>query len=164
MTRALFTSTFDTSDLITALDELKAGTDDVIRPAAQAGSQVFYDEARRRAPISEKAHFFYGSSYRKTGQKYGPFSPGNLQRSIYQVFDKADSKDGERAVYRISWRTTVGSRPYAPYGNMAEFGTSHSPAFSFIRGAFDAKERHALDAAEAVWDDRMGKKIARAGL
>lgn len=99
------------------LDVLHAAT----RPAAQAGVQIIYDRARINVPESDRSHKFYG-----TNQVYGPYSPGNLRDSIYQVFSKSKSfKDV--STYQVSW-----NKSEAPYGFMVEFGTRHSPAHSFI--------------------------------
>lgn len=99
------------------LDVLHAAT----RPAAQAGVQIIYDHARINVPVSEHAHMFHG-----TNQVYGPYSPGNLRDSIYQVFSK-DKSFKDVSTYQVSWNKTE-----APYGFMVELGTRHSPAHSFI--------------------------------
>lgn len=99
------------------LDKLHAAT----RPAAQAGVQIIYDRARINAPVSDASHFFH-----IRGKKYGPYAPGNLRDSIYQVFSKTNSYK-DVSTYHISWNADK-----APYGAMVEFGTSKSPARSFI--------------------------------
>lgn len=91
------------------------------RPAAQAGAQIIYERARQLAPVSQKAHMFHG-----THGIYGPYAPGNLRNAIYQVFSK-DNSYRDVSTYHISWNADK-----APYGAMVEFGTSHSPAESFI--------------------------------
>lgn len=91
------------------------------RPAAQAGAQIIYDRARQHAPVSKRAHMF-----NIEGRIYGPFSPGNLRDSIYQVFSKSKSfKDV--STYEISW-----NKDKAPYGFVVERGTSKLAANSFI--------------------------------
>lgn len=91
------------------------------RPAAQAGAQLIYDRARQLAPVGKKEHKFHG-----THGVYGPYEPGNLRASIYQAFSK-DNSYRDVSTYHISWNADK-----APYGAMVEFGTSHSPAESFI--------------------------------
>lgn len=91
------------------------------RPAAQAGVQIIYDRALILVPESKAAHKFYG-----TNAVYGPYSPGNLRDSIYQVFSK-DKSFRDVSTYHVSWNASK-----APYGAMVEFGTSHAPAHSFI--------------------------------
>lgn len=103
--------------LAATVDQLHRAT----RPAAQAGVQIIYDRAKLNAPVSDAVHKFYG-----TNQVYGPYSPGNLRDSIYQVFNKSRSfKDV--STYEVSW-----NKAKAPYGYMVELGTSRTPAQSFI--------------------------------
>lgn len=105
-------------------EQLQATTNELqkaTRPAAQAGAQIIYDAARLNAPVSKKQHKFYG-----THKVYGPYEPGNLRDSIYQVFSK-DNSYKDVSAYHISWNADK-----APYGAMVEFGTSKSPARSFI--------------------------------
>ena len=99
------------------LDKLHAAT----RPAAQAGSEVIYQRARINAPVSDASHYFY-----IRGKKYGPYAPGNLRDSIYQVFSK-DKSFKDVSTYQVSW-----NKDKAPYGYVAEFGNSKEPSRSFI--------------------------------
>lgn len=124
-------------------DKLNAAT----RPAAQAGAQVVYERAKQLAPISKAPHMFHG-----TNKVYGPYSPGNLRDSIYQVFSK-DNSYKDTSVYHISWNADK-----APYGAMVEFGKSHSPAKSFIRTAM--KETKAIASAKIKqrFIDEVSKK------
>jgi len=105
-------------------EQLQATTNELqkaTRPAAQAGVQIIYDRARINAPVSTAAHMFHG-----THAVYGPYSPGNLRDSIYQVFSK-DNSFKDVSVYHVSW-----NKDEAPYGFMVELGTSRAPAHSFI--------------------------------
>ena len=99
------------------VDKLHAAT----RPAAQAGAQIIYDRARLNAPVSEKPHYFH-----IRGKKYGPYAPGNLRDSIYQVFSK-DNSYKDVSTYHVSW-----NKDKAPYGYVAEFGNSKEPSKSFV--------------------------------
>ena len=99
------------------VDVLHAAT----RPAAQAGAEVIYQRARINAPVSDEMHYFH-----IRGKKYGPYAPGNLRDSVYQVFSKSNSYK-DVSTYHISW-----NKDKAPYGFMVEFGTSKAPAHSFI--------------------------------
>ena len=99
------------------LDKLHAAT----RPAAQAGVQIIYDRARINAPVSDKPHYFH-----IRGKKYGPYAPGNLRDSVYQVFSK-DKSFKDVSTYQVSW-----NKDKAPYGYVAEFGNSKEPSKSFI--------------------------------
>lgn len=133
---------FDFSKLAGKLDSITKAAENAARPAAQAGAQVFYDEVKQRVPVSAKPH--------KSGKK--TYNPGTLRKAVYQAF--ADRESGEsRSVYRISWNKT-----HAFYGRFVEFGTSKMPAKPFLRPAYDAARRKALQAAQ----DRMAKEINKA--
>lgn len=102
------------------VDVLHAAT----RPAAQAGAQIIYDRARINAPVSQDSHFFY-----IRGKKYGPYAPGTLRDSIYQVYSKENSfKDV--STYHISF-----NKSEAPYGFIVHNGTSRTVAHPFISKA-----------------------------
>lgn len=133
---------FDMSALDAQLDRLQANVAQAIRPAAQAGAQVLYDEVRTNAPRSEKAHFTKG--------KKQQFNPGNLQAAIYQAFSKDASTPGKSALYEISW-----NKKKAFYGRFVEFGTSKMPAHSFLRRAGESHMAQALRAAAAEFTQRM---------
>ena len=98
-------------------DKLHAAT----RPAAQAGIEVIYQRARINAPVSDKPHYFH-----IRGKRYGPYAPGNLRDSVYQVFSK-DKSFKDVSTYQVSW-----NKDKAPYGYVAEFGNSKEPSKSFI--------------------------------
>lgn len=91
------------------------------RPAAQAGVQVIYDRARLVAPVSAEGHYFY-----IRGKKYGPYAPGNLRDSIYQVFSK-DKSYKDVSTYHVSFNLRK-----APYGVLVHNGTSQTLADPFI--------------------------------
>lgn len=91
------TFSMDTSGLNQWLDELQAEALAAVRPAAQAGAQVLYDEVKRNVARLK----------RKTG---------NLDRAIYQAFSPDNSADG-RVTYHVSW-----NRRKAPHGHLVEFG------------------------------------------
>lgn len=134
---------FNPASLNAQLDQLQARVADAVRPAAQAGAQVLYDEVRLNAPRSEKAHFTKG--------KAQTYQPGNLQRAIYQAYSTESSTDGKTAVYSISW-----NKSKAFYGRFVEFGTARMPAHSFLRRAYEAKKSEALKAAQAEFAQRLG--------
>lgn len=136
--------TIDLAGFRAALDGQKEKIHSAARPAAQAGAQVIYEAARINAPVSDKAHFFYGKSYKKTGQKYGPFSAGNLRNSIYQVY--SDKSTPTKAVYHVAPNLLK-----APYAAMVEFGTSRSPAHSYMGKALAEKSGAALQAMQATF-------------
>lgn len=138
---------------------LQATTFEASRAAAQAGAQVFYEEARARAPVSERTHLFYGDAATKAprGRKkeYAyEVRPGTLRRSIYQYYNKRLSHSGN-AVYSIGWR-----HRQAPYGYMVEFGTSRAPAHPFLRPAFDAAYPRAISAVQSVLAAEVRERMA----
>ena len=133
---------FDFSKLAAKLDSITKAAEESVRPAAQAGAQVFYDEVRQRVPVSAKPH--------KSGKK--TYNPGTLRRAVYQAFANKESGDG-KAMYRISWNKT-----HAFYGRFVEFGTSKMAAKPFLRPAYDAARARALQAAK----ERMATEVKKA--
>lgn len=91
------TFSMDTTGLMQWLNELEAEAQAAVRPAAQAGAQVLYDEVKRNVARLK----------RKTG---------NLERAIYQAFSPDNSVEG-RVTYHVSW-----NRRKAPHGHLVEFG------------------------------------------
>lgn len=126
-----FSIKFDSSGLNAALDDLATQVQHSVRPAAQAGAQVLYDEARLRAP--ERS--------------------GLLKSSIYQTYSK-DNSGADHATYHVSWNHTV-----APHGHLLEFGTSRAPAHPFIRPAFEARKQDALTASKTKFEELMQQAI-----
>lgn len=94
------TATFDldTSGLEGLLDELGAEAEEAMRPAAQAGAQVLYEEVQRNVAGMRRVS-------------------GNLARAIYQVYSKESSTEGRQAVYHVSW-----NHRKAPHGHLLEYG------------------------------------------
>lgn len=140
---------FDPSLLNQRIDNIGVAVLGAVRPAAQAGAQVLYDEVKLNV----------GRIKKKTG---------NLGASIYQVFSQDNSSE-VRSTYHISWNARK-----APHGHLVEYGhlmtrkayigsdgkwyTSKVKidpklvgARPFLRPAFDAKRVSALQAAEARW-------------
>lgn len=147
----------DLSGLDAYLDRLGDAAEEAALPAVAAVAKVYYDAARAFVPRSRRAHFFYGKMFKKTGVRYGPYSPGNLQAAIYRVYSKDNSAPG-RAVYHVSYNTDK-----APYAHMVEFGTSTSAPHPFIRRAMysQAVQKEALDAGEKVLMEAIDKAAAR---
>jgi HK97 gp10 family phage protein len=118
----------DLKQLGVALRKKKAVINAAARPAARAGALVIYGAARENVPVSKGPHYFYGSSYKSTGQRY-LFKAGTLRDSIYHAFSK-DNSSNTRATYHVAW-----NHRKAPYGYMVEFGTSRAPAHPFLSKA-----------------------------
>lgn len=134
---------FNFGKLLLKLDKITNSVESAVRPAAQAGAQVFYEEARVRCPVSDAAHFFYGKGSKKSGVRYF-FQPGNLRNSIYQFFNSRNSSKAA-ANYSISW-----NHQKAPYGYMVEYGTSSAAASPFLRPAYDAAKGLAVKRVNEV--------------
>ena len=138
------TSEMNVSDLMNKVDGyIKDALDRTARVGAQAMAQVVYDAARANISAitagskSVDPHYFYG-----THKKYGPFYPGHLRDSIYQVFSKDKSNDA-RKEYHVSWNygaKNPESNRAAPYGFMVEFGTSRRGATPFLYPAYAANK------------------------
>ncbi len=133
----------DVRGLDELLAELGDAADDAVRPAAQAGAKVLYDRAKRLAPVSDRQHMFHG-----THGVYGPYPPGNLRDSIYQVYSTDNSTDS-KAEYHVSFNFRK-----APYGFMVEYGTSKAAASPFIRPAMDM-----APAAQDAMENEVIKRI-----
>lgn len=114
------------------------------RPAAQAGAQIIYERAKSLVRSSSAAHMFHG-----THAIYGPYLPGTLRNSIYQVFSK-DNSFSDVSTYHISWNADK-----APYGAMVEFGTSKAPAHSFIRRAVAETRKQVREAIKQRFIDEV---------
>jgi len=137
---------FDGAAIARGLDGITAAAQEAVRPAAQAGAQVFYDEVRQRVPVSSKPH--------STKGKKQTYQPGNLRAAIYQAFMEEVERPGH-ASYRISW-----NHKKAYYGRFIEFGTPRMAARPFVRPAFDAMQALALEASREVMFDRLKEAIA----
>lgn len=130
------------------LNALKEVFDNATRPAAQAGAQIVYERARQLAPVSDSAHMF-----KIEGRSYGPYPPGNLRDSIYQVFSR-DNSFTDVSVYHVSWNADK-----APYGGMVEMGTSRAPAHSFIGRAVIETRAAVRAAIKQRYIDEVNSKL-----
>ncbi len=124
------------------VDKLHAAT----RPAAQAGAQIIYERARINAPVSDESHFFY-----IRGRKYGPYAPGTLRDSIYQVFSK-DNSYKDVNTYHISF-----NKDKAPYGYIVHNGTSRTAAHPFIAKAVIETRSQVREAIKARYLEEVNK-------
>jgi hypothetical protein len=97
VSRKSVTIEFDLDSFGAMIDGMQADLNSAVRPAAQAGAQVLYDEVKRNV-LKLKRH------------------TGNLESSIYQVFSQSKSSN-QRSAYDVSWNRTK-----APHGHLVEFG------------------------------------------
>lgn len=79
------------------ISELEEDIQAAVRPAAQAGAQVFYDAVVRNVNALGK-------------------KSGNLAGAIYQAYSEENSGPG-KATYHISWNASK-----APHGGLVEYG------------------------------------------
>ena len=154
--RNTFAVKVDTSGLTEYLNQLGDAAEEAVMPAAKAMAEVYVSAVRALVPVSKRAHFFYGSSFKTTGVRYGPYSPGHLQRSIYWAYSPERSGKGF-ATYAVGYNYRK-----APYAHMVEFGTAHTKAVAFMgrTAANDAVEQEAYEAGERVLleaIERVGK-------
>lgn len=151
-----FSVKFDAGAFDAELDAITAASDAAVRPAAQAGAQVLYDEVLLRVPVAAEARRYKGKTY----------APGTLKASIYQKYS-TDNSTPTKATYHISW-----NHRKAPHGHLIENGhwtksvgkngplrPHFVPAHSFIRSSFDAKVDQAMQAASVRYDAEMSKSI-----
>jgi HK97 gp10 family phage protein len=131
---------FSPGSTLTGLDALAAAAETNVRPAAQAGAQVLYEEVLQRVPVAKRARTTKGGKV---------IPPGALKASIYQAFSE-DNSTADRATYHISW-----NHRKAPHGHLVEFGSSRAPAHPFLRPAYDAAAGTALTAAKVKWEKGM---------
>jgi hypothetical protein len=115
----MFKMAFDVDKLTSRINEMSDVMRNNVRPAAQAGAQVFYDEMKIRALTIGKSR--------------------QLQASIYQKFVVESREDalGLSATYLISWRkqkakTNIKGQPnpnaglpYTTMGYWIEYGYVH---------------------------------------
>jgi len=146
----MITVEFDFAKIAKKLDGITEASKKALRPAAQAGAEIFYLEAKMRVPVSDGSHFFYGSGSKKSGVRY-LFKAGNLRDSIYQFYNKSQSTE-DKAVYSISW-----NHKKAPYGYMVEYGTSNAPAHPFLRPSYDSAANRAREAVMAIMRNSIRK-------
>lgn len=175
---------YDDTGLIGAIDKIVETAKDAVRPAAQAGAQVLYDDAKRNVPVQTEAHIFQGTSYNggrkkkggksagKKGQQY-LFYPGNLRDSIYQVYSKGNSGPLV-STYHVAW-----NHKKAPYGFMVEFGVLRTRRVfqdkngawhttkiklkvpkkragkAFLRGAWESNKNQAVAAMREAYREKM---------
>ena len=135
---------FDLTAALAGIDAMGEAAKGEVRPAAQAGAQVLYEEVKARAPVAKRPH------KTKSGRI---IQPGALRDSIYQVFSK-DNSNATEATYHVSWNAKK-----APHGHLVEYGTSRAPAHPFLRPAYDARAADALKAADAKWAEGVKAKL-----
>lgn len=115
------------------LAALGEAADEAVRPAAQAGAQVLYDQVKQNVQ----------GLGRKTGR---------LDKAIYQVFEKSKAAPG-KASYAVSWNAKT-----APHGHLVEAG--HIQRYLVLVGE-DGRLRNAVR-PEARGKRRPGRNASQA--
>ena len=146
----MLTVDIDLSAINAQIDGIKAKAEAAIRPAAQAGAQVYYEAVLASTPVSKAGHWFHGTSFKKTGRKYW-FESGSLKKAVYQVYSK-DSSSQTHAEYQVAW-----NHRKVPYGFMVALGTTHSAANNFIAGPRQSVEQTAKAAMAAEFQRRLAE-------
>ena len=127
----------DTTGIDRMFDMFVADIEAAVRPAAQAGAQVLYDEVKRN--VGQLKSF-----------------TGNLQKSIYQKYSPELSVAGQKAVYNISWNKTK-----APHGWLVERGhmqryryyqNSQGQVRPMVRPGMDMTKKPGKSASQAAKD------------
>lgn len=152
----MLTFDFDTKALTDQIDALKVKAETAIRPAAQAGAQVYYEAVLATVPESKKGHWFQGTTAKaastpeaKRAASYW-FESGSLKSSIYQVFSKSDSSK-DMAIYHVAW-----NHRKVPYGFMVALGTAGgAKANDFIGRAEKTVQARAMQSMKSEFDKRM---------
>jgi hypothetical protein len=123
------------ADLENFVSQSKEKIHAAVRPAAQAGAQVLYEAVRSNAGRNKKT--------------------GNLERSIYQAYSKANSSE-LRATYHVSWNHIK-----APHGRLLEWGHvqrykvyvgSDGNWYTAVRKAMQGTPKPSRRASQAVKD------------
>ena len=152
----MLTFDFDTRALTDQIDALKVKAETAIRPAAQAGAQVFYEAVLATVPVSKKGHWFQGTSAKaastpeaKRAASYW-FESGSLKNAVYQVYSKSGSGK-DKAEYHVAW-----NHRKVPYGFMVALGTAGgAKANDFIGKAEKTVKQRAIDAMAKEFEQRM---------
>lgn len=129
----------DTSGLSDFLEALGQEAEVALRPAAQAMTQVLYDQVKLNV------------------SSLGSVT-GKLADSIYQAYSPEHSQDGARAEYHVSW-----NHRKAPHGHLVEYGyiqrfryyqDNHGNVRPIVRPGMEGRKppgRRASDSAKAAY-------------
>lgn len=118
------------------------------RLGAKAGAEVYYDAVKAQAPVSEKAHWFHGSSFKSTGQKSW-FESGSLKGAVYQYFQRESSL--ANPTYHVAW-----NHRKVPYGFMVTAGTKRGVRGNdFVGDARKTVQARAIEAMTAQFHQGM---------
>ena len=150
----MLTFDIDTAAIEAEIDAIASRAEKAIRPAAQAGAQVYYNAIKQATPVSGKGHWFHGTSFKTNGTKYW-FESGSLKNAVYQVYSKTSSSKSN-AEYQVAW-----NHRKVPYGFMVAYGTSRgTKPNNFVQAGADSVEAQAkaamLNKFQELIDDGRG--------
>lgn len=132
----------DTKSIDDQLAALVTKAQRAARAGAKVGAQVYYDAVKAEAPVSEKAHWFHGSSFKSTGQKYW-FESGSLKAAVYQYYQPESTL--ANPTYHVAW-----NHRKVPYGFMVTAGTKRGVRGNdFIGDARKSVQARAIAAMQA---------------
>ena len=154
----------DIKGLEAQLEQVVTKAQKAARLGARAGAKVYYDAVREAAPVSEKGHWFHGTSFKaQTGRKFKDGSPrpdwaggtkywfesGSLKGAVYQYFQR--DGDLNNPTYHVAWNHRA-----VPYGFMVAAGTSRGvKGNDFLGNARKSAQARAVEAMLAEFDRAM---------
>jgi HK97 gp10 family phage protein len=121
----------------------------ILSGAIRAGAVVIQDEAKRIAPVAKEKHYQW-----KNGKKRVVVIPGNTRKNIKVRRAPAKSK-----TQPVEYWCYVGQKAW--YWKFLEFGTAKMAARPFMRPAFEAKKKEALDRIKEYLAARIEKEAAK---
>ena len=136
-----------------AFKNIQEKAEAALRPSAYQGSKVYYDALMDPGvvPVSEKGHWFHGTSYKSNGTKYW-FEPGSLKSALYQAYSDSSSNK-TKSEYHVAW-----NHRKVPYGFMVALGTKRgAKANDFIGKAKLTVQQQAINAMQTEFAQRMSK-------
>ncbi len=101
----------DIAPLLAQVEDIKAATEAAVRPAAQAGAEVYYRQVKANVAALGRV-------------------TGNLDSAIYQAFSP-DNSNATSATYHISW-----NHRKAPHGHLVEYGH-----YMYYQVSYDSKTK-----------------------
>lgn len=160
---------FDTSALVDSIKQQVDGINDAVgeeslRAAGFAGADVFRDEAVLNAAANRKTGVLQNNIIVK---RLDEESSETRQAYLVTVRSGDYGADGDAFYWRFvefghsnirrrkNKRDTLTKRR----AEALEFGTSRTPAYPFMRPAFESKKQEAADAMSAALSEEIKKKL-----
>lgn len=112
--------------------------------AAAAMARPIYEELLTRASPER--------NNRARGRRPKGKRPGTLQSAVYRTLSESRS-DNDTKAYHVGV-----NKGKAPHWHFLEYGTSHQPAYPFIRPSYDAKIDEAIAAGLAHLKEKFQER------